>query len=172
MTEEIVDLSGSLGPVRDQGNRGTCLAFATTAGHESTRLSDLGGPRTDLSEELLYWACKQVDGNALPGRRPHLRRARLPIPGNPMPCSGRMTHCATKPARSIVRRQQRSSRWLCIGRDSRISPSPWTRSQEARARRTRGRARHRAMGCVLRRGRRGSRVWGPKTRGAVCGVAC
>jgi C1A family cysteine protease len=67
MTDEVVDLSAALGPVRDQGNRGTCLAFATTTGHESTRLSDLGGPRADLSEELLYWACKQLDGNSSSG---------------------------------------------------------------------------------------------------------
>jgi len=83
MTDEVVDLSAVLGPVRDQGNRGTCLAFATTAGHESTRLSDLGDPRTDLSEELLYWACKQLEGNTSSGTKPAAAARALAETGQP-----------------------------------------------------------------------------------------
>ena len=45
-------------PVRDQGSRGTCLAFALSAAHEHCRAS--GAP---LSPEYLYWASKQRDGN-------------------------------------------------------------------------------------------------------------
>jgi Papain family cysteine protease len=44
-------------PVRDQGPRGTCVAFALTAAHETRR-----GQGEHLSEEFLYWACKQQDG--------------------------------------------------------------------------------------------------------------
>lgn len=51
------DLRGTLSPARDQGNRGTCVAFAVTAAHEVHR--DRG---EDLSEEFLYWASKQRDG--------------------------------------------------------------------------------------------------------------
>jgi C1A family cysteine protease len=50
-----------MAPIRDQGQRGTCVAFAVTAGHEVSR-----GPASnpdDLSEEALYWGCKRTDGN-------------------------------------------------------------------------------------------------------------
>ena len=59
-----VDLRPMLPPVRDQGPRGTCLAFAVTAAHEAT-----GAKPTlaDLAEEVLYWGCKQVDGEQEPG---------------------------------------------------------------------------------------------------------
>lgn len=57
----IVDLGASLPPIRDQGQRGTCLAFAVTAGHEVSR--GRGAAADDLSEEALYWGCKRTDGN-------------------------------------------------------------------------------------------------------------
>jgi hypothetical protein len=50
-----------MAPVRDQGQRGTCLAFAVTAAHEVARSGGL--PPDDLSEEALYWGCKRADGN-------------------------------------------------------------------------------------------------------------
>jgi hypothetical protein len=53
----MIDLRGSLPPARDQGQRGTCVAFAATAAHEQCRRFT-----EDLSEEFLYWACKQRDG--------------------------------------------------------------------------------------------------------------
>jgi Papain family cysteine protease len=56
-----VDLRAVLAPVRDQGRRGTCLAFAVTATHEVWRSA--GSPPEDLSEEALYWGCKRTDGN-------------------------------------------------------------------------------------------------------------
>lgn len=84
MTDEVVDLSPTLGPVRDQGNRGTCLAFAATTSHESARLSELGGPRADLSEELLYWACKQLDGNQSSGTTPAAAARALAETGQPV----------------------------------------------------------------------------------------
>lgn len=56
-----VDLRASMPPIRDQGQRGTCLAFAVTAGHEVSRGG--GAAADDLSEEALYWGCKRTDGN-------------------------------------------------------------------------------------------------------------
>jgi len=61
-----VDLRPSLPTVRDQGARSTCLAFAVTAAHEIIR-NDHNGVIEDLSEEVLYWGCKQVDGDREPG---------------------------------------------------------------------------------------------------------
>lgn len=61
-----VDLAPWFGPVRDQGPRGTCLAFAVTAAHEWSR-QYRRGVSTDLSEEYLYWASKGVDGNRSSG---------------------------------------------------------------------------------------------------------
>lgn len=51
------DLRDKFAPPRDQGNRGTCVAFAMTAAHEVHR--NVG---EHLSEEFLYWGSKQWDG--------------------------------------------------------------------------------------------------------------
>ena len=59
-----VDLRPMLPPVRDQGPRGTCLAFAATAAHEAAGTAPT---RADLAEEVLYWGCKRVDGEREPG---------------------------------------------------------------------------------------------------------
>lgn len=61
-----VDLRPALPRVLDQGERGTCLAFATTVGHEQVRATSTS-IHEDLSEEVLYWASKQVDKNVAPG---------------------------------------------------------------------------------------------------------
>lgn len=61
----LVDHADELLPVRDQGRRGTCLAFAATAVHEHARLRRRGTAGPELSVELLFWRCKQLDG--LPG---------------------------------------------------------------------------------------------------------
>jgi hypothetical protein len=53
----MVDLRKKLPPVRDQGRRDTCVAFAVTAAHEAARSDG-----EDLSEEYLFWAAKQRDG--------------------------------------------------------------------------------------------------------------
>jgi hypothetical protein len=57
-----VDLRHRMPPVRDQGRRGTCVAHACVAVREFL----LGEASTggDLSEQFLYWACKQRDGYA------------------------------------------------------------------------------------------------------------
>jgi len=65
-----VDYSVTLGPVRDQGHRSTCLAFAATAAHESARARQRGQPMDDLSEEMIYWCSKARDGDPSPGTTP------------------------------------------------------------------------------------------------------
>ena len=67
---EAHDLRAEFGPARDQGLRGTCLAFAVTAVHEQARRRQRGELTDDLGEELLYWLCKQVDGDRQPGTSP------------------------------------------------------------------------------------------------------
>jgi C1A family cysteine protease len=62
-----VDLRPGLRAVGDQGRRGTCVAFATTAAHEHRRGTGHDGMPEDLSEETLYWGCKQLDGLPAPG---------------------------------------------------------------------------------------------------------
>lgn len=66
----MIDRSGELGPAADQGNRSTCLAFATTAGHVLARVTTQGLPGVPLSEEALYHLAKKIDGDSLPGTTP------------------------------------------------------------------------------------------------------
>jgi C1A family cysteine protease len=56
------DMRAIMPPVRDQGQRGTCVAFAVTAAHEMARAVGVAVTE-DLSEEALYWGCKLIDGN-------------------------------------------------------------------------------------------------------------
>ena len=53
-----VRLMDKLFPVRDQGGRGTCVAFSSVGLREY-----LAGCSVELSEQFLYWACKQLDGH-------------------------------------------------------------------------------------------------------------
>jgi len=76
-----VDLSSLLGPVRDQGHRSTCLAFAATAAHELARQRRRGDPRPMLGEELLYWRCKEIDEDPEPGTTPGPATEALRNPG-------------------------------------------------------------------------------------------
>lgn len=64
------DVSAALGAVRDQGRRGTCLAFAGTAVHEQARRQRRGTWSEELGEEILYWACKRLDGDGKAGTYP------------------------------------------------------------------------------------------------------
>jgi C1A family cysteine protease len=61
-----VDLRSGFQAVRDQGRRGTCVAFAVTAGHEHARFNTTALTK-DLSEEALYYQCKQIDGDTTSG---------------------------------------------------------------------------------------------------------
>jgi len=66
-----VDLHSKMPPVRNQGGRGTCVAHATAAVREYL----LGDQSTsgNLSEQFIYWACKQRDG--YPGGGTYIRIA-------------------------------------------------------------------------------------------------
>lgn len=57
--EKACDLRAAQTPVRYQGDRPTCAAFAVTAGHEW-----MSHDRPDLSEEDALWSAKQYDGIA------------------------------------------------------------------------------------------------------------
>jgi hypothetical protein len=48
-------------PVRDQGHRGTCVAFAVVA-YLEYHLYDASSKTKHHSEQFVFWACKQLDG--------------------------------------------------------------------------------------------------------------
>jgi C1A family cysteine protease len=56
-----VNLIAEMQPIRDQGDRGTCVAHASTAVAEHYWRGQ--GQILDLSRQLLYWDCKQHDGD-------------------------------------------------------------------------------------------------------------
>ncbi len=75
-----VDYTASMPTVRNQGGRGTCVAHAAAAVREFMEIQHLGTiedevseTRVDLSEQYIYWWCKEEDH--LPyvsGTYPHL----------------------------------------------------------------------------------------------------
>jgi len=59
---QSLDYRDGLPPIRSQGERGTCVAFACAAVRE--HLEGLAGAaldELDLSEQFIYWYCKQED---------------------------------------------------------------------------------------------------------------
>jgi hypothetical protein len=62
-----VDWRSMLLPIRDQGRRPTCVAFSYVAMREF--LEAQAGGEARLSEQLLYWDCKQKDGQPTCGAR-------------------------------------------------------------------------------------------------------
>jgi hypothetical protein len=52
-----VNFVSKMSPIRDQGNRGTCVAFCLTAIHEYAT-----HPKPDFSERHLYYLAKHIDG--------------------------------------------------------------------------------------------------------------
>jgi C1A family cysteine protease len=54
-----VNLIPNMPPIRDQANRGTCVAHAALAALENLRTRQ--GSYQDMSEQFLYWDCKQHD---------------------------------------------------------------------------------------------------------------
>jgi C1A family cysteine protease len=80
---EGADLRSLLPPVREQGQRGTCVAFAVTAAHEVERA--VGAlVSEDLSEEALFWGCKVIDGNWRSGTSFASAAAALESTGQPL----------------------------------------------------------------------------------------
>lgn len=63
-----VRLMDRMPPVKNQGERGTCVAFGSVALREY-----LAQRREVLSEQFLYWACKELDG--YPGEGTHVSTA-------------------------------------------------------------------------------------------------
>jgi hypothetical protein len=55
------NLASGMPTIREQANRGTCVAFATTALHEFSLRAR--GLNRNLSEQYLYFRIKQVDGS-------------------------------------------------------------------------------------------------------------
>jgi C1A family cysteine protease len=69
--------------VLDQGQRGTCVAFAVTAAHEVARAVGTTVAE-DLSEEALYWGCKILDGNWKSGTSFDSAAAAISTTGQPL----------------------------------------------------------------------------------------
>jgi hypothetical protein len=49
-------------PIKDQGERGTCVAYASGAALEQYQFTNTGA-KVAYSEQFTYWNCKQNDGN-------------------------------------------------------------------------------------------------------------
>lgn len=95
MTGPGADLRPWLPPVRDQGQRGTCVAFAVTAAHELDR-ADGGAVVEDLSEEALFWGCKVSDGNWSSGTR--FASAAIALSANGQPVEATWPYEPSRPA--------------------------------------------------------------------------
>lgn len=69
-----LDYVNQMPPIRNQGNRGTCVAHATAAVRELMEIrAGMAGAEINLSEQFIYWWCKDQDN--LPnvsGTYPHL----------------------------------------------------------------------------------------------------
>lgn len=63
---EVSLINANMSSIRDQGYRGTCVAFASCAVLEY-EFSSTNYKRIDLSEQFQYWNCKQADGNVNEG---------------------------------------------------------------------------------------------------------
>jgi hypothetical protein len=57
-----VNLIPQMPPVRRQGQRGTCVAHAALAAFEHAKMRN--NRYEDMSEQFLYWSCKQNDGRS------------------------------------------------------------------------------------------------------------
>jgi hypothetical protein len=59
---DCISLLDRLPPLRAQGHRGTCVAFAVLTVRECLELGAGAPADLDLSEQYIYWWCKQRDG--------------------------------------------------------------------------------------------------------------
>ena len=78
---DVIDCTPNLRAIRDQGHRGTCVAFATSAVHEYVRALRRGALADDLCVEQLFWRCKQIDANTRDGTNFTSARDALSDPG-------------------------------------------------------------------------------------------
>lgn len=70
---DMVNLAADLPPPQQQGKRNTCVAFTLAAMYQHA-----SGDPADLSEQFLYWACKERDGiPQVKGTRPDTALAAL-----------------------------------------------------------------------------------------------
>ena len=70
-----VSLADKMPAVRDQGGRGSCVAFGMIAGREFEAARQ--GRKTRLSEQHLYYLCKKNDGHSGGGTYPHVAMQQL-----------------------------------------------------------------------------------------------
>ena len=71
---DSIDYTDRMSPVRDQGNEGTCVGFASVVGVREYQEQKEHGRLIELSPRYVYHHCKQIDGE--PGREgTHLRVA-------------------------------------------------------------------------------------------------
>ena len=78
-----VDHRAKLPPIRNQGQRGTCVAHACVAVREYLEMA-AGASDMDLSEQFVYWWCKEHDGlPAVSGTYTHLGMECLEAVGVP-----------------------------------------------------------------------------------------
>jgi hypothetical protein len=78
---DSANLTSHFGPVRDQGQRGTCVAHACTAVREY--LLGKNSTQSNFSEQFLYWACKRVDMMPSGGTFIRVAMDRLQVEGIP-----------------------------------------------------------------------------------------
>ncbi|MDD5492751.1 MAG: C1 family peptidase [bacterium] len=57
-----VDYTKKMSPVRDQGDEGTCVGFASTVGMKEYQEGQDYGKLVELSPRFLYNECKKIDG--------------------------------------------------------------------------------------------------------------
>lgn len=60
LPQPVLDFRGKFGAIRDQLDRPTCLAFATSDAH----LAKLADPQAHLSCEYLFYQAKRLDGSS------------------------------------------------------------------------------------------------------------
>jgi len=59
---KIVDYTKKMSPVRDQGDEGTCVGFASSAGMKEYQEKLDYGRMIELSPRFVYNECKKIDG--------------------------------------------------------------------------------------------------------------
>ncbi len=121
--------------IKDQGNRGTCVAFVTCAVLEFAYCIHRG-QALDVSEQFQFWHCKQHDGSpASDGTWPHVSFALVGANGicdeaewtyNPTPLPGNISHEPPGPSLRIDPRPPNTPTALFTGVTAALTISPPT----------------------------------------------